>query len=292
MFENLSVKTDFKNQIETAFKCGRLSHALIFEGSSEETRFKTAHELAKAVLCKSELKPCGVCSSCLKAESGNHPDIHIISKAADSSMIKIDAVREIRSKALLLPNESTKSIFIISEAQLMNANAQNALLKIFEEPQSHVLFILTCPSKASLLETVISRATSYSIGEEVASEKNEKTELIREKANALLNCYISSNELSFMKMTAEFQKDKQLFLEVLKEMLPVIRDGIVFQSGSKELLSDFPETAKALASALTAKKSIELYKELSALADEAERSANHNLTLTRLSSKLYDIKNR
>lgn len=292
MFENLSVKTDFKNQIETAFKCGRLSHALIFEGASEETRFKTAHELAKAVLCKSELKPCGVCSSCLKAESGNHPDIHIISKAADSSMIKIDAVREIRSKALLLPNESTKSIFIISEAQLMNANAQNALLKIFEEPQSHVLFILTCPSKASLLETVISRATSYSIGEEVASEKNEKTELFREKANALLNCYISSNELSFMKMTAEFQKDKQLFLEVLKEMLPVIRDGIVFQSGLKELLSDFPETAKALASALTAKKSIELYKELSALADEAERSANHNLTLTRLSSKLYDIKNR
>ena len=207
-------------------------------------------------------------------------------------MIKIDAVREIRNKALLLPNESSKSVFIISEAQLMNANAQNALLKIFEEPQSHVLFILTCPSKSSLLETVISRATSYSIGEEVTTEKNEKTELFKEKANGLLSCYIKENELSFMKKTAEFQKDKQLFIEVLKQLLPIVRDGIVFQSGSKEFLSDFPETAKALASALTAKKALELYSALSSITEEAERSANHNLTLTRLSSKLYDIKNR
>ena len=292
MFENLPVKSEFRDQIESSLKLGRLSHALIFESSSEEIRFKAATELAKAVLCKDNMKPCGECSSCIKADSGNHPDIHHISKAADSSMIKIDAVREIRNKALLLPNESSKSVFIISEAQLMNANAQNALLKIFEEPQSHVLFILTCPSKSSLLETVISRATSYSIGEEVTTEKNEKTELFKEKANGLLSCYIKENELSFMRMTSEFQKDKQLFIEVLKQLLPIVRDGIIFQSGSKEFLSDFPETAKALASALTAKKALELYSAISTITEEAEKSANHNLTLTRLSSKLYDIKNR
>ncbi len=292
MFENLPVKSEFKNQIESSLGLGRLSHALIFESSSEEIRLKAALELAKAVLCKGNLKPCGVCSSCIKTDSGNHPDIHIISKSADSAVIKIDAVREIRSKALLLPNDGTKSVFIINEAQLMNANAQNALLKIFEEPQSHVLFILTCPSKSSLLETVISRATSYSIGEEITTEKSEKTELLGEKANGLLSCFIKENELSFMKMTAEFQKDKQLFIEVMKQLLPIIRDGIVFQSGSKEFLSDFSETAKALASTLTAKKAIELYSALSSLVEEAEKSANHNLTLTRLSSKLYDIKNR
>lgn len=293
MFNNLPLKNDFKNQIETAFKSGRLSHALIFEGSGEELRYKAAVELAKAVLCKGELKPCGICASCNKADSGNHPDIHIIEKASDSAVIKIDAVRDIRSKALMLPNEGAKSVFIIKEAQTMNPNAQNALLKIFEEPQSHVLFILTCPSKASLLETVISRATSYTTGEEVTNEKNEKTELYKEKADELLKCFIKENELSFMKKTAEFQKDKQLFIEVMKQLLPIIRDGIVLQSGSKELLSDFPETARALASGMTAKKTLELYSALSSLIEEAEkRAANHNLTLTRLSSKLYDIKNR
>ena len=51
MFENLNVNEAFRSQIESAFSQGRLSHALIFEGSSEETRLKAAKELAKAVLC-------------------------------------------------------------------------------------------------------------------------------------------------------------------------------------------------------------------------------------------------
>lgn len=292
MFENLPVKSDFRNQLEAALDLGRLSHALIFEGSSDEIRFKAALELAKAILCKGSMKPCGICSDCIKTDSLSHPDIHIISKPDDSAFIKVDTVRDIRSKALLLPNEGAKSVFIIKEAQLMNANAQNALLKIFEEPQSHVIFILTCPSKASLLETVISRATSYRLGEEAASEKSEEADLFKEKANALCKCFISENEVSFMKMTAEFQKDRQLFIEVLKQLLPIVRDAIVFQSRGKDFLSPYEETAKRLASALTAKKAIELYSALSSLVEEAEKSANHNLTLTRLSSKLYDIKNR
>jgi len=292
VFENLPVKSDFRNQLEAALDLGRLSHALIFEGSSDEIRFIAALELAKAILCKGNMKPCGICSDCIKADSLSHPDIHIISKPDDSAFIKVDTVRDIRSKALLLPNEGAKSVFIIKEAQLMNANAQNALLKIFEEPQSHVIFILTCPSKASLLETVISRATSYRLGEEAASEKREEADLFKEKANALFKCFISENEVSFMKMTAEFQKDRQLFIEVLKQLLPIVRDAIVFQSRGKDFLSPYEETAKRLASALTAKKAIELYSALSSLVEEAEKSANHNLTLTRLSSKLYDIKNR
>lgn len=292
MFENLPVSSDLKNQIDSAFDSGRLSHALIFEGSCEDTRLSAAIELSKALLCEAKLRPCGVCSSCMKTASKSHPDLHIITKAPDSSIIKVDAVREIRAKAQLLPNEGAKSVFIISEAQFMNPSAQNALLKIFEEPQSHVVFILTCPSKAALLETVISRATSYSLGEEFSKDNSEKTALAKEKANELLSCFISGNELSFIRKTAEFQKDRQFFLEVLKQLSPIVRDAVVFQNGSKDFLSDYPDTAKKLSSVLTAKKAMELYSAVSELIENAERSSNHNLTLTRLSSKLYNIKNR
>lgn len=292
MFENLSVSEGFRNQIEAAFSKGRLSHALIFEGASEEIRLKAAIELSKAVLCKEKLKPCGICSSCIKAENLGHPDLHLIKKPSDSSMIKVDTVREIRSKALLFPNEGSKSVFIIHEAQLMNPSAQNALLKIFEEPQSHVIFILTCPSKSSLLDTVISRATAYSLGEEFTKDDSEKAQKAKDKANDLLLSYVKENELSFMKKTAEFQKDKQLFLDVLKQMTPIVRDCVIFQSGSRETLSDYPETARLLSTSLTAKKGIMLFEAISLLIECAEKSANHNLTLTRLSSSLYDIKIR
>ncbi len=292
MFESLSVNEGFRNQIEAAFKNGRLSHALIFEGASEEIRLKAATELAKTILCKEKLKPCGICSSCSKVENLGHPDLHLIKKPSDSTMIKVDTVREIKSKALLFPNEGSKSIFIICEAQLMNPSAQNALLKIFEEPQSHVLFILTCPSKSSLLDTVISRATSYSLGEESAKDDSEKAHKAKEKANELLISFIKENELSFVRKTADLQKDKQFLLDVLKQMSPIIRDCVVFQGGSKEAISDYPETAKLLSSSLTAKKGIMLFNTISELIDCAEKSANHNLTLTRLSSTLYNIKTR
>ena len=292
MFESLSVNEGFRNQIETAFNKGRLSHALIFEGASEEIRLKAAIELSKAILCKEKLKPCGICSSCYKAENLAHPDLHLITKPSDSTMIKVDTVREIRSKALLLPNEGTKSIFVINEAQLMNPSAQNALLKIFEEPQSHVLFILTCPSKSSLLDTVISRATSYSLGEEFTKDNSEKMQKAKDKADELLLCFIKENELSFIKKTAELQKDKQFLLDVLNQMSLIIRDCVVFQGGSKASISDYPETAKLLSSSLTAKKGLMLFDTVSILIDCAEKSANHNLMLTRLSSKLYDIKTR
>ena len=292
MFENLNVNEAFRSQIESAFSQGRLSHALIFEGSSEETRLKAAKELAKAVLCKENLKPCGICSSCNKVENLGHPDVHLVSKQSDSTMIKVDTVREIKNKALLFPNEGSKSIFIISEAQLMNPSAQNALLKIFEEPQSHVLFILTCPSKSSLLETVISRATSYSLGQEISKSENDKTEKAKSKADELLCSFAKENEVAFMRKTADLTKDKQYFLEVLRQMLPVVRDCVIFQSGSKNFLSDYPETAKALASILTAKKGLLLFSTVTELIDSVEKSANHNLTLTRLSSTFYNIKTR
>ena len=290
MFENLEVSNGFRNHIETAFKQNRLSHALIFEGSCQETRLQAALYLAKAILCKENLKPCGVCNSCNKVQNLSHPDLHLVKKSDDSNVIKVDTVRDIKAKALLFPNEGSKSVFIIEEAQLMNPSAQNALLKIFEEPQSHVLFILTCPSKSSLLDTVISRATAYTLGEEFTKDDSDKAQRIKDKANELLYSFATENELAFMKKTADLQKDKLLYAEVLRQMLPIIRDCVVFQNGSKEFVSEYSQTAKALANVLTAKKATLLYSAVNELLENTERSANHNLALTRLSSKLYNIK--
>ena len=144
MFDSLKVTAGFKNSITQALKSGRLSHAIILEGSDDETRFLAAKEIAAALMCQQDNAPCGVCSHCMKCDRLIHPDLHILEKESDSTMIKVDAIRSLKTKALLFPNEAKKSVFIIRQANLMNPQAQNALLKIFEEPAPHLCFILTC----------------------------------------------------------------------------------------------------------------------------------------------------
>ncbi|MBQ8504075.1 MAG: hypothetical protein IJ491_07350 [Clostridia bacterium] len=291
MFEGLNVTDSFKNSVSFALKNGRLSHAVILEGKNEDIRFAAAKEIAKALLCKGETKPCSMCSCCVKCDKDIHPDLHILEKEADSTMIKVDAVRNIKAKALIFPNEGSKSVFIIREAQYMNPQAQNALLKILEEPSKHVCFILTCPSKSSFLETITSRSTAYSLGEEeYDSKKDEKADEGKSLANELLQIYMSSSEFYFLQKTSVFQKDKALFKAVLTSMVPVIRDALILQSGGNELISGYEDTAKRISSSLTQKKVVRLLEEIKELSEAVNSSANHNLSITRLSAILYDIK--
>lgn len=289
MFENLSVTDSFRNSIETALKHGKLSHALIFEGADENVRFSAAKETAMALVCKSEDRPCKVCSSCLKAAKDSHPDIHILQKDKDSTMIKVDSVREIKAQALIFPNEGTKSVFIISEAQNMNPQAQNALLKIFEEPSSHVCFILTCGSKSSLLDTVISRATAYSLGEEVRKTENadSKASLL---AAELISSLASEGEFDFLRRTAPFIKDKKLFREVTENMISLAGAALIMQSGGRPLVSGEGKEVNLLKTRFTQKKNLQLTQSLQELLTDIDSSANLNLTVTRFVSVLYGIK--
>ena len=288
MFENIAVTAAFKNAVSSAVSSHKLSHALIFEGSSEEIRSACAKETAKAILCKDKNKPCGICSACRKCSSDSHPDLHILD--SKGAMIKVDEIRNIKAKAKVYPNDGDKSVFIICESQNMNPQAQNALLKIFEEPAKHVSFILTCPSRSSLLDTITSRATAYFLGEEISEENSELSEKAKETAKELLICLVTKNELKFLRRTAVFQKDKPLFTAVLKNMQPLIRDALILSSGGKTLISGEADVCNKLRSTLTQKKLMQILSEIQSLREYVDSSANHNLAITRLSSILYSIK--
>ena len=292
MFETLELSPAFKNSITAAIRKGSLSHALILEGSDEKTRLSAAKEIASAIFCKSDIRPCGSCDKCRKVNSSSHPDLHILQKDAKSSMIKVDAVRELKKKALVFPNDGDKSVFIIDGAEFMNPQAQNALLKIFEEPAPHLIFILCCQTKSSLLDTVISRATVYSLGSEAASEKirSEKEQKADSLASELLKALIEENEVEFLKKIAVLQKDKELFRLCLESIRRILRDSLVLLNGGSEMLTDYSETVKKLSSRLTARKILQLYTAAQELYESSKANANHNLLLTRFSAVFYSIK--
>lgn len=157
---------------------GICSHAYIVDGENGIGKLDFALQCAKAILCTERSKPCGYCNSCLKLASSNHPDVFIIGKEKTAS---IDEVRELIRRASLKPNDSDKQVFIVCNAGRMGENAQNALLKLFEEPPESVCLFLLTENRSSLLPTVLSRGQRIHLDgmrdgeiEEKLLEKQEK----------------------------------------------------------------------------------------------------------------------
>ena len=291
MFDNIRINEKTREDLTAAVENGRLSHAVILEGADEEKRLLSAKELAKAILCTGENRPCGICPSCIKANADSHPDIHFLEKAKDNANIKVDEIRTLKHRASLLPNDGNKSVFIIYEGQNMQIPSQNALLKIFEEPAKHVNFIITCPQKSCFLETIISRGSSYNLGNEDKAVSQTNSEAF-EKAAKLLDVFAEKNEFDFLCEVSCFQKDKELFEAVLDYMCIILRDGLIYSGNKDKIISSFPETAKRLCSRLTEKKIIECINCIYNISENFHSSANYNLTVTRLSSSLYGIKSK
>ncbi len=102
-----------------------------------------------------EIDACGYCAPCKKIAGNQHPDIiHIQPR---SSIIAISQIRTMLETLALKPHEATQRVVILSEAQAMNPQAANALLKILEEPPNHTLLVLTANQPSNLLPTVASR---------------------------------------------------------------------------------------------------------------------------------------
>ena len=293
MFSSINIDKKCAEKIETALKNKKLSHAVILEGADEDTRLLAAKEIAKAILCTDENKPCGSCSSCIKADADSHPDIHILEKASDSSTIKVDEVRLLKKDASLLPNDTDRSVFIISEAQHMGIASQNALLKIFEDPASHINFILTCPSKSCFLETIISRGTSYALSaENVSGQTDESKETAFKTASDMLLCLCEKTEYDFLIYTSVFQKDKDAFAFCLEAISAIVRDALVLSQGSKYTYCEYVDTAKKLSMYFTAGKLIDIINTVQKFSELMKSSANYNLTLTRLCGCLFEIKTK
>ena len=288
MFEGLAVDALCAEALKKAVNSGRLSHAVILEGGDPETRKKAANRLAGAIVCSGEEKPCGLCRACKKAASGNHPDIHLLEKDEKSAFIKVDSVRELKEQARLLPNDGERSVFIVFEAQFMNVQSQNALLKILEEPAAHVHFILTAESKAALLETIRSRATGYVLRQSVGAPPDEASNQGAEAAAAVLES-LCGNEFELLSACAVFQKDKALLQQALPEMELLLRDALLCATAAAPLSRD-PALAKRLYRSFTQPQLLRMRNIVGELSEATRSNANQNLTATALSALLYEIK--
>ena len=163
-FRELIGHEEIVRHLETAIRGGTVAHAYIIEGESGSGKRTIASLFAAALLCETKgTDPCGKCLSCSKAFSNNHPDI-IYVQHEKPGVISVDEIREqVVSTADIKPYESPWKIYIIADADKMNPQAQNALLKTIEEPAPYVIVLLLASSRESLLPTIRSRCMTLSL---------------------------------------------------------------------------------------------------------------------------------
>ena len=160
-------------------------HAYLLVSQDFKRREESALELARTILCDGDGEgACGICRHCRLVGTGMHPDICFIERQLDDKGkpkrdITVDAVRRMSADAWVLPQDADKRVFIIREAHLMNVQAQNAALKVIEEPPRHAVFILSANSPEELLPTIRSRCSLvYAGGERQTVESELATEFL------------------------------------------------------------------------------------------------------------------
>jgi len=164
----------------------RQAHAYIFAGLEGVGKYKTAQEWAKLLLCRNPQTKrgqsglfadnCGSCESCALLEAGSHPDYaHVYKELLEYTRdgrgkktpidLPIDVIREfLIEQVALRPTLAQRKVFVISEAEKLNVNSQNALLKVLEEPPSYCTIILLCTRLEQLLPTTRSRCQIVRFG--------------------------------------------------------------------------------------------------------------------------------
>ena len=281
-FEGISCSEGVKQSLSRAFAESRLPHAMILEGPAGSGKAGLARWIAKAAVCTGEgERPCGRCSGCMKAAAGAHPDITIAGGGTAARSFHEDTVRQIRSDAYIKPNEAPLRVFLLEGAEAMSEQAQNALLKVFEEPPERVMFILTVTSAVKLLPTVRSRAQIFTLeGEEQPSD----TDLAL--TAAISQAIPASGEVKQLELTAPLIKDKARFRRVLQQLALLFRDACVLRAGGTSCLSHQPEDAEALAHALTRGQLMRLLEYVQGAQKAQNQNANAALLVTTFCARI------
>lgn len=168
-------------KIEGWFRCaiqsGRLGGSFLMVGSPGIGKRSVATLLARTILCSrvpmAEMNPCGQCEDCQQVRAGTHPDLIQVSKPKDKSLIPLELLigppdarmqegfcRDIR----LRPMRGNRKVAILQDADFLNEEGANCLLKTLEEPPSGAVVILVGTSEQKQLPTIRSRCQILRLG--------------------------------------------------------------------------------------------------------------------------------
>ena len=243
-----------------------LSHAYLILTADQKFLSEYVNVLVRLIAC-GESQPCLKCRTCRLIQNNNHPDVYFY--PTEGETVLTEDVNALIAETYLKPVESDKKIFVILNAQTMNASSQNKILKTLEEPPKNVHIIIGSTSEFPLLPTVMSRVKKLEIPtftpEKIVSALKEDCPDIERLKNAVacgdgtlgraLQLYGDQTLLKLtdfavdllvnMKSSAEilryqaiFNKEKFDVSDFLSVLELLLRDLLVYYQGKPELVSN------------------------------------------------------
>ena len=212
------------NVLKNQVKSGNISHAYLFSGERGTGKTTCAKIFAKAINCLNpkDGSPCMECENCKAIEEETTIDVVEMDAASNR---RIDDIRNLKDNVIYPPNKLKYKVYIIDEAHMITREAFNALLKIMEEPPSHLVFILATTEIEKIPSTILSRVQKYEfnkidenkIKEQIdyiledrsISMENEAIRLIIKKANGAMR-----DALSILDQVLSLEKESYKLSEV------------------------------------------------------------------------------
>lgn len=223
-------------------KSHKIPHAMIIEYPDVENCIKVALSIVSTALCEASTAPCGKCPNCVKIRSGYHPDVKVVASRGNEKSIKVDDIRFIRDDAYILSNEGGYKFYIIKNAEFMTVQAQNAFIKILEEPPEKVIFILLCESSGGLLDTVKSRCQIFKLN--VNSDFEETSDSLN-FAKKITEAVIRKDICKIMEYGAKIPNDRKFFKGVIQHTISLLLDayshGDLIAKDPKEFVGNLEE---------------------------------------------------
>lgn len=313
-------------QVGVLIDSGHFPHAVVIEGEKGLGKRTLASFIAAALVCRGENKPCLSCSQCKKANGHMHPDIFEYSAAGGANSFHVDVVRDVIKDVYIKPNEADYKVYILGNADCMSVSAQNALLKVLEEPPEYVVFLLTAQTKSALLETVLSRSVvitlegvepnigakyisshydnigfddakktlltfNGNIGKTVDSMNDGKTLELADVCCDICRALVDDNEYSLLRTCSVFQKDRQSIVFACDFLKNIFRDALVGDLDNN-VLSGRADVALMLKTKLTKQKLIDLISVCDKLKTMALMNSNNSVLITKICYSLREAVGR
>ena len=173
-FKNIVGHKQIIEHLQSAIRMGKISHAYILNGENDAGKMMLAESFAMTLQCEAGGdEPCMECRSCRQAKEHNQPDIIYVNHEKPN-IVSVDDIRhQLNNDIVIKPYSSKYKIYIVDEAEKMNIQAQNALLKTIEEPPSYAIIMLLTTNADGFLPTILSRCITLNL-------KTVKEDLIKE----------------------------------------------------------------------------------------------------------------
>lgn len=163
-FSDIIGQSQIKEHLQNALQTGKISHAYIINGEKDSGKEFIADIFAMALQCENavtdengRIEPCQECHSCKQSVTYNQPDIIRVTHEKPNTVSVDDIRKQVNGDVGIKPYSSKYKIYIINEAEKMNAQAQNAILKTLEEPPEYVIILLLTTNINAFLPTILSR---------------------------------------------------------------------------------------------------------------------------------------